>query len=96
MMENNKLVCKECGWKGDNTQVLVGINPFDKNVKIWGCPQCQSIDSMRSVCDETDCWEEISCGTPTKDGYRSTCSKHKPPHAPINHNQEERFNSDDN
>lgn len=30
------------------------------------------------LCDEPGCYDTISCGTPTSEGYRSTCSKHIP------------------
>jgi len=29
-------------------------------------------------CDEPGCKKRISCGTPTPDGYRSTCGDHAP------------------
>lgn len=43
----------------------------------------EQIDSIRlkaivGLCDEPGCYDEITCGTPTPDGYRSTCSKHAP------------------
>lgn len=30
------------------------------------------------ACDEPDCREQVTCGTPTPDGYRSTCFDHRP------------------
>jgi hypothetical protein len=35
-------------------------------------------DDMPAICDEPGCLEFVSCGTPTEDGYRSTCHKHIP------------------
>jgi len=35
-------------------------------------------DDIGLICDEDDCISEASCGTPTKDGYRHTCSTHMP------------------
>ena len=29
-------------------------------------------------CDEPNCTAAVTCGTPTPDGYRRTCSKHQP------------------
>lgn len=37
------------------------------------------IDILKPVlalCDEPDCYKEVTCGFPTDDGYRSTCSEH--------------------
>lgn len=28
------------------------------------------------LCDEPGCYKEVTCGFPTKDGYRSTCGEH--------------------
>ena len=30
------------------------------------------------LCDEPECEREVTCGTPTPDGYRSTCGEHMP------------------
>lgn len=35
-------------------------------------------DDMGEICDEPNCLKNASCGTPTDDGYRRTCSDHKP------------------
>ena len=35
-------------------------------------------DDMGELCDEPGCLNNVSCGTPTDDGYRSTCYEHKP------------------
>ncbi|MBI3936719.1 MAG: hypothetical protein HY323_07055 [Betaproteobacteria bacterium] len=29
-------------------------------------------------CDEPNCHREVTCGTPTAQGYRHTCGKHRP------------------
>jgi hypothetical protein len=36
------------------------------------------LKGLVGLCDEPGCFDFISCGTPTDDGYRSTCSKHAP------------------
>ena len=39
----------------------------------------QKIDTLKEVlhlCDETDCYKDVSCGWPSDKGYRRTCSKH--------------------
>ena len=73
-----KVRCEECGWHDYKGRYLTAPNPFDKGEIITGCPQCGSVDSMQAVCDEPRCKMPVSCGTPTKDGYRCTCSKHYP------------------
>ena len=70
--------CRECDWIGTDTDVLRGANPFNDSESVYGCPNCLSVDSMQPVCDHQDCWKLATCGTPTKDGYRSTCGEHKP------------------
>jgi len=77
---NFKVKCDECDWQGMNEEILTAQNPFDveDNISIYGCPQCKSSIKLVSVCDEPYCWEYSSCGTPTADGYRRTCGKHKP------------------
>ena len=86
-MNDYKAVCKECGWRGKWSQLLEAPNPFDpENDRITGCPNCREIESARVVCDEPNCWNEQTCGFPTPDGYRMTCSKHYEAHAhrPLN------------
>jgi len=75
-----KLICNEnhCGWKGYEKDMLVADNPFEPTERIYGCPNCKEIGSLVVACDEPGCWNPVSCGTPTKDGYRSTCTKHAP------------------
>jgi hypothetical protein len=34
------------------------------------------LKKILSCCDEPGCYQEISAGWPSPDGYRSTCSKH--------------------
>lgn len=74
----SKRFCTECGWCGDAAEVLNNQNPFDPGDTIVGCPKCKSVNTMRTVCDEPDCWEPDTCGTPTPTGYRRTCHEHKP------------------
>ena len=56
---------------------------YDLRANIGEIMKNEQIDSIRlkaiaRLCDEPGCYDEISCGTPTPDGYRSTCSKHAP------------------
>lgn len=73
-----KVLCQECDWHGILADVQTAPNPFDMTEQIMGCPACHSVDSMRTVCDEPECRLPATCGTPTPDGYRQTCSKHIP------------------
>jgi hypothetical protein len=82
-MENNitkKVKCSErrCNWRGQDDELLRGKNPFDADDIVIGCPECKRIDSIVCVCDEDGCWDKVTCGTPTPDGYRNTCGKHSP------------------
>jgi hypothetical protein len=80
-LDTTKIMCSErrCLWRGTEDQVLKAPSPFEPDVECWGCPDCKEINTMVGVCDEPGCWQETSCGTPTKDGgYRRTCGKHRP------------------
>jgi len=81
-MENHslrKVKCEACGWRGTSGEIMEALNPWDGYAPpITGCPECFEVNSEVVVCDETDCWSEVTCGIPTDNGYRTTCSKHKP------------------
>ena len=72
-----KCQCTACQWVGmsgalDNVKDPRG--PDEWRV----CPQCRTPENLAMVCDEPGCAERVSCGTPTQQGYRSTCHKHAP------------------
>jgi hypothetical protein len=75
-----KVKCHErhCNWQGYEDEILVAEHPFGYEGAIIGCPKCKSIATIDYVCDEQGCWEVATCGTPSIDGYRHTCLKHKP------------------
>lgn len=75
-----KVVCnvRQCNWKGTQDQILNAPHPFTEGERVYGCPHCEEIDSIVGACDEPDCWEIATCGTPTIAGYRRTCYKHAP------------------
>lgn len=77
-MTDRKLVCQECNWQGRTSDCLEATNPFGKEGTIHGCPDCKEVECFATACDEDGCWESVTCGTPTPDGYRMTCSKHEP------------------
>jgi len=74
--DETKIDCNDCGWAGRNKDLLTAPNPFDSVGTITGCPRCKSIDCFALCCDEPKCWNHVSCGFPTPDGYRRTCSDH--------------------
>lgn len=56
-------------------------NEFDLNLKDAVVEAYKSGDEKRlkeslSICDEPGCFDYVSCGWPSDDGYRRTCSKH--------------------
>lgn len=56
-------------------------NEFDLNFKdsLREVAKTEGYDKIKSIvglCDEPGCYDYISCGWPSDDGYRSTCSKH--------------------
>lgn len=74
-----KVTCTECGWTGSSNEMLESENPFKKGDIINACPMCKTVDdSIQVACDEPDCFEPVTCGTPSDKGYRQTCPKHKP------------------
>ncbi len=78
----DKVACvrrRNCGWRGTRGELLRAAHPFDPDDECMGCPECFDIDSYEEVCDEPGCWETVTCGTPTSQGYRSTCHAHAPP-----------------
>jgi len=68
--------CRECGWNGDDADLLRAQSPFDPNDTIVGCPWCKCVADMENTCDEPGCDREATCGFPTVGGYRRTCGYH--------------------
>jgi hypothetical protein len=68
-----------CGWRGELSQLLRAPNPFDPLDEVTACPNCKTLEgTTQHACDEPGCWKEVTCGTPTPNGYRSTCGQHNP------------------
>jgi uncharacterized Zn finger protein len=44
------LTCRACGWKGDDSEVLIRI--IEGPDVIFTCPECGEINSMEEVKDE--------------------------------------------
>lgn len=56
-------------------------NEFDLNImedirKVVKENQYDKLKELASLCDEPDCYDQISCGWPSEKGYRCTCSNH--------------------
>jgi hypothetical protein len=56
-------------------------NEFDLNLKdsLREVAKTEGYDKIKPIvglCDEPGCYDYISCGWPSDDGYRQTCSKH--------------------
>ena len=67
-----------CGWIGRWREVPFAPNPFVTDETLYACPSCKTIGNFYDCCDEPECFEPASCGTPTQNGYRRTCLKHMP------------------
>lgn len=74
----SKWLCEECGWVGQNADLLKASNPFEHDDILVGCPQCRSANCIVRACDHLGCARAASCGTPTDAGYRHTCGEHRP------------------
>jgi hypothetical protein len=56
-------------------------NEFDLNImndirEVIKENQYDKLKELASLCDEPDCYDEISCGWPSEKGYRRTCGNH--------------------
>lgn len=79
MTQDQKRACDDwrCGWRGLDTEILRAPDPFNAGCELVACPKCRC-QTIRTCCDEPNCWEQDTCGTPTTAGYRRTCHKHVP------------------
>ena len=50
----NELICKECGWKGFEEDLLKAPNPWNPLELIYGCPFCLTPNSMMETFEEKD------------------------------------------
>lgn len=73
-----KYMCPECWWHGTEDEILSAPHPFVKSESVYGCPDCMEVNTLLLACDEPGCWATATCGTPTENGYRNTCGKHRP------------------
>ena len=81
MPKKEKLRCqnRRCDWRGTEDDSLKAPNPFNpENDILIGCPDCKDVNNLQVCCDEPGCWEAVSMGVPTPDGYRNTCYAYRP------------------
>ena len=76
MAANDRVKCRECGWRGALVEILTAANPFDSGNICNGCPNCKDINVVETVCCVNSCWSTATCGTPTKRGYMNVCGEH--------------------
>jgi len=76
---SDKMICdnRKCKWVGKESELLTAPDPFQPNERLFACPKCKG-QTINLVCDDEDSKQHATCGTPTPNGYRQTCYKHKP------------------
>ena len=74
---SEKVICEECEWHGTIPEIVLVPDPGGDD--IWRvCPVCRTPEHLVPACERVRCWREVSCGTPTVDGYAQTCGEHVP------------------
>jgi hypothetical protein len=78
----SKCRCTECDAVVDRGDWDVVIDPRPlpgEQADEWAvCRNCRAPDKFVLLCDEPGCLRDVSCGTPTAEGYRHTCGDHQP------------------
>lgn len=74
--ERIRVACEECDWRGTWGQILTADNPFNPGTTLEGCPRCLEVNTTYRLCDEPECPDQATCGTPTPKGYRQVCGHH--------------------
>jgi hypothetical protein len=78
-LTNPRYTCTSfrCDWAGPQSEALLGEDPFSAGCQVIACPKCRE-QTLQTCCDEPGCNQPADTGTPTPQGYRSTCHKHTP------------------
>lgn len=63
---------------GHGTLYTGGLSALEEAFEVLGWEDPYKVDPS-NLCDEPGCRRFPTCGTQTPEGYRSTCSKHRPP-----------------
>lgn len=77
-MAHDKWRCDDCYTMVTSKTFLRAPSPFAVGREILGCPVCLEVGNFEALCDEPGCTNLVTCGTPTANGYRNTCSRHAP------------------
>lgn len=78
--ENERWRCVECDTVM-NTGAIIQFPDPEEEGNSWAiCPNCRSAESFERLCDEPECPNTASCGTPVQDErrYVHTCYEHRP------------------
>jgi hypothetical protein len=69
--------CKECGWRGNDSEIVQFADPEMPGNSWRICPNCRNAECFDNMCDEpAGCRRIASVGWPSPDGYRRTCYEH--------------------
>jgi hypothetical protein len=72
----SRIKCDCCEWVFKSDDALVGKNPFEPNLTVYGCPNCKEIEDFVVLCDVATCHEKATCGSPVGEDYHQLCGKH--------------------
>jgi hypothetical protein len=75
VVNHKKYVCEDCRWHGKQKDLIVAPNPFMPEDILLACPSCYGMEVVWA-CDYPYCFAPVTSGLPTKNGYKSVCSKH--------------------
>jgi hypothetical protein len=68
--------CQECGWRGDEEEIISFADPVLEGNSWNICPECRAAEQFDNMCDEPECRKVATCGWPSPEGYRRTCFEH--------------------
>ncbi len=58
---SDRIKCSLCNWRGTVTDRLCATNPFNRDRKIYGCPQCKEVYGIVDIrTAEEDGWTEVA------------------------------------
>jgi len=67
------MVYQYAGWSRGGLMTN-GMSALEEAFEALGWKEPHKVEAM--TCDEPGCDKQVSCGWPSKDGYRNTCGKH--------------------
>ena len=63
-------------WKDGEGFTTGGLSALEEAFAVLGWKEPHAAKDVE--CDESGCGRQVSCGTPSQDGYRRTCYGHRP------------------